>query len=283
MWIKKAFNNNIVLCVDQNHQEKIILGKGVGYNKKPREAVDETRIEKVFVFQDEATFALFDELTQNISQEHIELAGEIIQRGKEELSMELNDMILITLADHISYLLERMKQKTYLINPLQWEMKNIFPDEFAYSKKAVKYLRKVTGLEIPEEEAAFIAMHFVNAHLEMGNMQETVMLAKIIDEVLDIVRYYYNVDISEDGLDYNRFITHLRYFVKRQIQGEILKGDESAFLSLMKQKCPKDYKCAEKIKHYFENKYQWEITEDEILYLTLHLNRIMRKYEKLHN
>ena len=40
------------------------------------------------------------------------------------------------------------------------------------------------------------------------------------------------------------------------------------------QKCPSDYKCAQKIALFLNRTYKWDISEGEILYLALHLNRI---------
>ncbi len=276
--VKKVFNNNVVLCVDNNQQEAVIMGKGIGYHKFPEDSIDDCKIEKIFLFQDGKSVSVFDKLANEIPLEHIELASEIVQKGKEELTYQLNDGILITLADHLSYLLQRMKAGEVYLNPLHWEIKSIYPEEYEYSRKAVSYLREKTNYDIPDTEASFIAMHFVNAHIEMSNMEETLLTTKIIDGVLDIVRYYYNVEVNESSLDYSRFISHLRYFVKRQLQGECLE-DNTALLSVIKVKCPKDYACATRIKKYLETTYAWIISEDELLYLTLHLNRIMLKHK----
>ena len=40
------------------------------------------------------------------------------------------------------------------------------------------------------------------------------------------------------------------------------------------EKCPNDYKCAMKIAGFLDRTYGWNVSEGEVLYLTLHLNRI---------
>ena len=104
-------------------------------------------------------------------------------------------------------------------------------------------------------------------------MEETVLLTKIIDSVLDIIKYNYGIDMNEYSFDYTRFISHLRCFIQRQLKNESVNVDTS-LLEIVKLKYPEDYKCAKKIKVFLEVTYKWNISENELLYLTLHLNRL---------
>lgn len=49
MKIIKVINNNVVSALDGNGEEVVIMGKGIGYGKKPGTLVDESRIEKRFL------------------------------------------------------------------------------------------------------------------------------------------------------------------------------------------------------------------------------------------
>jgi len=276
MRVKKVFNNNVVLVINNDNEEQIVMGKGIGYQKYPRDLIEENKIEKKFIFTNDESLNNFDTLVNRIPLNHIELASEIIQMGKEFLDYKLNDNILITLSDHISYMIKRLDEGLVFSNPLQWEIKQIYPEEYEFSQKALDYLKEKIGKKIPDSEAAFITLHFANAHLETKNMEETLLLTKIIDNVLDIVKYNYGIEINEYSFDYTRFVTHLRYFVKRQLSGEIVDGDTS-LLSIVKLKYADDYNCSVKIKKFLESTYGWKITESELLYLTLHLNRLSHK------
>ncbi|NFG61126.1 MULTISPECIES: BglG family transcription antiterminator LicT [unclassified Clostridium] len=276
MKVKKVFNNNVVLVVNDFDEEQIVMGKGIGYQKYPMDLIEENKIEKKFIFTNDESLNNFDTLVNRIPLSHIELASEIIQMGKEFLSYKLNDTILITLSDHISYMIKRLDEGLVFSNPLQWEIKQIYPDEYKFSQKALDYLKEKTGKNIPNSEVAFITLHFANAHLETKNMEETLLLTKIIDNVLDIVKYNYGIEINEYSFDYTRFVTHLRYFVKRQLTGESVDGDTS-LLAIIKLKYADDYNCSVKIKKFLESTYGWKITENELLYLTLHLNRLSHK------
>lgn len=273
MKVKKVFNNNVVLAIDEQGIETIVMGKGIGFKKFSGDAIDITLIEKRFVFQDKGQMNSFYDLLTNIPIQSIELASEIVEAARKELPFTFNDSVIITLSDHLNYMVQRVKDGFFFNNPLQWEIQSIYPDEYAFGKKTLAMIETATSLSIPESESAFIALHFANAHLENKSMEETLLLTKIINNVMDIIRYYYKIEIEETSSEYIRFIAHLKYFVKRQLKNEQLNSD-TALLSIMEIKCADDYKCAQKIGKFLTQTYQWKISNDELLYLTLHLNRI---------
>ena len=275
MIVKKVFNNNVVLVRNDLGQELVIMGKGIGFNKYPKDLIEKDKIEKQFIFNDKS-ISEFDKLVGRIPLSDIEMASEIIQKGKEELKYQINDNILITLSDHISNMIKRIDEGLFFRNPLHWEIKQIYPEEYKFSKKAVEMIREKTKREIPDTEAAFITLHFANTHLETKNMEETILLTKIIDSILDIIKYNYGVEIDESSYDYTRFISHLRCFIKRLLSGNSIEND-TTLLDVAKLKYPNDYNCAVKIKKFLESTYKWDIWEDELLYLTLHLNRLTSK------
>lgn len=271
MKVIKVFNNNVTLVLNNSNHEEIIMGKGVGFGKKENDTIDESKIEKRFVLEDKTSVKAFQELLNRIDIEDIELASDIIQDGEQELGYICNNSILLTLSDHIGFMLKRAKEKILFLTPLEWDIKMIYPNEFKYACSAVKKIRKQTGLDIPEQEAAFIALHFINAHYEGKDMTETILSSKIIQNVIDIAKYHYKVEFDETSFNFSRFVTHIRYFVMRQLHNEIINND-SSLINIIALKYPNDYKCAKKIKEFLEKKYQWEIGNDELLYLSLHLN-----------
>lgn len=273
MRLRKALNNNVALVLDDDGREVVVMGSGVAFNLKPGAPVDASRVEKRFVLDKEHGKKDFDSLLKRITVNDIELASEIIHRGEERLNCHCNDSILLTLSDHLGLMLERARDGIYFGTPLEWDIKLIYPKEYRYAKEAVESLREKTGYQIPEQEAAFIALHFINANTSMSGMQETMMCTKIIQNVLNICRFYYGREFSEDNFDVNRFVTHVRYFVRRQMNGEVLKMDIE-IARVVADKCPEDYRCAMKISRFLNQTYGWDVSEGEILYLTLHLNRI---------
>lgn len=271
--ILKVFNNNVALVLNDANHEEIIMGKGVGFGKKENDTIDSAGIEKRFVLEDKTSRKAFQELIGRIDIEDIELASDIIQDGEHVLGYRCHNSILLTLSDHISFMLKRAREKTLFTTPLEWDIKMIYPNEFHYAQAVVEKMRVRTGLEIPDQEAAFIALHFINAHYEGKDMQETLVSSKIIQHVIDIAKYHYGKEFDESSFNFSRFITHIRYFVMRQLHHETHEND-SSIIHVIALKYPEDYRCAKKIKAFLEKTYEWKIGDDELLYLSLHLNRL---------
>lgn len=257
---------------DANHEE-IIMGKGVGFGKREHDDIDQAKIEKRFVLEDKTTLKAFQELLGRNDIEDIELASDIIQEGERALGYTCSSSILLTLSDHIGFMLKRAREKMLFTTPLEWDIKLIYPEEFKFASQVVEKMRVKTQLAIPDQEAAFIALHFINAHYEGHDMQETYTCSKIIQHVIDIAKYHYGHQFNEASFNFSRFITHIRYFVMRQLHNESNTND-SSIINVIALKYPNDYKCAKKIKEFLEKTYQWKINDDELLYLSLHLNRL---------
>ena len=47
--IEQPFNNNVVMGWDRKHGEVVIVGKGIGFHAKKGDIIDESKIQKIFV------------------------------------------------------------------------------------------------------------------------------------------------------------------------------------------------------------------------------------------
>ena len=52
MKIDKVMNNNVVSSIDEDGQEIIVVGTGVGFQGKEGKPVDEKKIQKIFRLED---------------------------------------------------------------------------------------------------------------------------------------------------------------------------------------------------------------------------------------
>ncbi|MBP5594050.1 MAG: PRD domain-containing protein, partial [Pseudobutyrivibrio sp.] len=117
------------------------------------------------------------------------------------------------------------------------------------------------------------ALHIVNAELD-GNMHHTLETSEVISDIVSIVKYTFNTTLDENTLSYERFITHLKYFLQRAEKREYYPADNVDMFNMMINKFPEAYKCAKRIKSYMESKFPEEITDEEMLYLVVHISRI---------
>lgn len=271
MKIKKILNNNAALVIDDKGNEIVYTGCGLCFQKKSGDEIDESKIEKTFVMEKQNE--QFKQLVSEMPYEQIQVADEIIKYASDTLGKRLCNNIYITLTDHLGYAIERAQTGTVLRNKLLWEIKNFYKVEYSIGRHALSMIESKLGVTLPDDEAGFFALHIVNAELD-GNMHHTLETSEVISDIVSIVKFTFNTELNEDTLSYERFITHLKYFLQRAEKQEYYPADNVEMFEMMTKKFPEAYKCALRIKSYMESKFEDEITDEEMLYLTMHISRI---------
>ncbi|MGY3777128.1 BglG family transcription antiterminator LicT [Isobaculum melis] len=278
MEVKKVINNNIVKSLDDSQHEVLVMGKGIGFKKKVGDLIDDTLIEKVYTSNKEMSTNKLTQLLENVQLEHVQVANEIISFAKVSLGKKLNENIYLTLTDHIDYAIERQQHGLPVRNALLWEIKRFYNHEYLIGKEALNMISNRLGITLPEDEAGFIALHIVNAELDLSQVSQVSEMTKVIQKIINIIKYHYKTDLDEYSLNYERFITHLKFFVQRLFSGiELDKDKDEGFLFMLKEKYQEEYLCALKIRDYIAKEFGRELKEDEMIYLTIHIRRITNK------
>lgn len=273
MIIAKIINNNIVSSFDDQGTEYIVMGRGLGYKTKAGYEIDESKVEKTFRMTNNKETRQLEELLVDIPMEHVQLCDEIISYAKSVITNKLSKSIYITLTDHINYAITRYKEGVFFPNALKWEIKRFYHKEYLVGLKAIEMINERCQVLMNEDEAASIALHFVNAELGM-EIGSTIDVTKMIQNVVKIITYYYQRPIDEESLNYERFMTHLKFFAQRVIGNRNNRGEDDLH-KMIKSQYPKAYLCAEKVKTYIENEHNLELPEEEMSYLTVHIKRVM--------
>ena len=277
MKIDKIINNNLIRTFDNNGKEILLMGCGLGFQKKIGDTIDRSKIEKIYAIENKNDSNKLMNLLSEIPLEYIQLSNEIISYAKYSLGKRLNDNIYISLTDHISFAIERYKQGLNFKNALLWEIKRFYNHEFLIGKEALTIIKKRLDIMLSEDEAASIALHIVNAQLNSRDMNDTLDITKMIQNILNIVKFHFNIELDEYSLHYERFITHLKFFAQRILSGKVVKSDDANFCEMIKEQYKDAYLCAEKVKKYILKEFNHEISDEEIMYLTVHIKRIVKK------
>ncbi|MCB5035746.1 BglG family transcription antiterminator LicT [Streptococcus mutans] len=276
MKIEKVFNNNVVQILGINNEEIIVMGKGLGFQKKPGDEVNQDLIEKRFILQNTDT-DMVGELSRvyvDLDSEEIDLVLEIIHQGQEKLGQTFDISLYIALADHLHYTIQRTREGLTLQNPLAWEVRKFYPEEFQLGKDTIELVKEKMTLQLADGEAASIALHFINAQKDGGLLEKNRLISKIVSDILEIVRLHFGEVRDEESISYNRFITHVQYFAQRVANG-LVQGKNDAFLyEQVKENYPHAFACTEKIKSYVESAYNFAMSRDEQVYLTIHIQRL---------
>ena len=277
MRIKKIINNNILCAVDDKGNELIVTGRGIGFQRHRGETIDTALIERTYRMEEKTGQRKLRELVEKIPIEHLSLTEGLIKHITSQIPQKLNESLLITMADHISFAILRKAQGVEFSNPLKGPIMCYYPTEYHLGQYCLRVIREQLGVTLHEDEAAFIALHIVNAELNT-NMSEMYQITQLIEGTISVVEYFYQNQFDRESLDFNRFVVHLRYFAQRLFQNQIMEDSQGerdeVFRQLIMKNCKEHYKCAQCISDYIKNTYQKDLSDEELTYLTIHLKRI---------
>ena len=276
MRIKKVLNSSVVLVEDDAHQESIPLGKGIGYGQKPGNVIAQRQENQVFLPVDNARSRQIVELVNSLPVAILELAQEIVIDAQQRLKTPLGENLVFVLADHLNFALERIRTGMVITNRVFWEIKSFYPQEFEAGLHAVEQVRQRLGVELPEQEAANIAFHLANAQAGSDPDYDAARNAKLIGELINLVRYSLNRELDSQSIHTARFITHIKFFVDRFFTDKLLQNDDDLLFEQIKTRYPKELGVALKIKSYLYDKYGRILPNEEVTFLVVHIARIAR-------
>ncbi|HGH5979187.1 TPA: transcriptional antiterminator BglG [Kluyvera georgiana] len=275
MQIAKVLNNNVVVVLDEHRREQVVMGRGLAFQKRVGDLLDESKIEKIFALQSDELAGRLGELLSQIPLEVMTTCDRIIERARERLG-KLQESLYITLTDHCHFAIERQKNGVALRNVLLWETKRLYPKEFALGQEARALIAQRLGVELAEDEAGFIALHLVTAQLN-SEMPEVMHVTRVMQEILQLVKYQLRLEYNEESLSYQRFVTHLKFFAQRMLTRTVVEDDDAELHSAVKDNYAKAWKCAETVAQHLQNSYQRSLTTEEIMFLAIHIERVRKE------
>ena len=271
--IEKVINNNIISAYEKSGAEVIVMGRGIGFKKKQGEVVPADQISKIFRIKSRTLTEQFKELLANMPLERVRISDEIISHAKDHLKLKLNQSIYVTLTDHINFAIERVSQGIEPQNALLWEIKRFYPQEFQLGIYALELIKDRLDILLPEDEAGFIALHFVNA--EYGtDIRDAVKFPDQMQAIVDIVERDLGILLDESSLHYERFMTHIKFLIQRIYRKELLSSEDRELSLLMQRKYPREYQCSLKVAEYIMQATGSRLSEEEIMYLSVHIRRV---------
>ena len=276
MIINKVLNNNVVTIINENDEEAVVMGRGLAFQKKKGDEIDESKIEKIFVLENKSINKKLLTLVNDIPAKYLEIAEDIIKYAEDKLGKKLNENIYLTLTDHISFAISRAEKNLEIKNAMLWDIKRLHKEEFDVGIHALRVIKENLNFDLPEDEAASIAMHILNGELDQ-EMPEIVDMIKLIEEILKMVKYHFNIEFDEESINYYRFVTHLKFFTQRLSSGRYYEDNDNDLFDMIKLKYPKSYECTKRIEGFVKQKYNTQLTKEEMLYLIIHTARVVHE------
>lgn len=278
MKIEKILNNNAFISRDEQGKEVIVMGAGVAFGKKNGQQVELTGRYKIFSDADSMINERLKTIVSEIPEIYMKITERIVYILETQFDKKVDDVIYISLTEHIHGAVERLKKNIQVTNPMLMDIKRLFKDEFEVGLIALDDIEQQFGIRFDEDEAAYIAQHLINAQLD--NMADITNISKLMKEIIDLIKYFFRMDFNEDSIYYHRFITHLKFFVQRVISGQSYQDENEDIFEIFKTKYVKSYECVVRIQHHIQTSYNYRLNTDEQLYFMIHIEKITNKSSK---
>lgn len=282
MRVSKILNNNLVLSKNEKNEEIIVKGLGIGFRAKRGDKIDDSLIEKIFYPENHQNSIQIQQYLLSIPEEYLDFVQKFVDKVRErEPDLHLNNSIYLSLSDHIMGTVERFGNGICLKNVLLLDIQQLYKKEYEYGLNMVEEVNRTFHVQLPADEAGFIALHFVNAEEGQQN-NDSYQIAMIVNQVQEIVKTFFSdITFNESSLYYQRFLTHLKYFAQRYLHKELQYDEDENLFQIIQEQCREAYGCVKLIYLMMEEKYHYALSKEEMVYLSIHIQTNVDKSRAL--
>lgn len=273
--IEKALNNNVLIAEHPAYNEVVIIGKGIGFNRKRGDFIDTDNVEKLFVLKNETAQENYIKLLPFLDQNFHEVIISAMDLIKQRTNSVLNEHIHVALTDHLMFALTRASQGMETSNPFLVETKALYRREYEVAKEVVELIKQKTGLVLPVGEIGFIALH-IHSAITNKELSEVNQHSQLISRLVELVEKQFDIEIDRESIDYMRLVRHLRFTIERVKKGERVEEPEK-IATLFKEEYPVCYNLAWKLIKIMQHTLKMKVFDAEAVYLTMHLQRLQTK------
>ncbi|MEH7181059.1 glucose PTS transporter transcription antiterminator GlcT [Neobacillus vireti] len=275
--IDKVLNNNVLIAEHPSYDEVVLIGKGIGFNRKRGEFIETQSVEKLFVLKNEKEQQNYIKLLPFIDNDLQEVIISAISLIKQKTNARLDEHIHVALTDHLMFAVTRVVKGMEISNPFLIETKTLYRHEYEIAAEVIELIREKTGISLPVGEIGFIALHI---HSAMTNRQlsEVNQHSQLVSRLVKMVEEQFDIVIDKEGIDYMRLVRHLRFTIERVVKGEKVEEPEK-ISSLLKQEYPVCYNLSWKLIKIMQQTLKMKVFDAEAVYLTMHLQRIQKKFK----
>lgn len=276
--VKKSFNNNLISAIDETGSEVILKGKGIGFHKQRGDKVDESLVEATFRPENEKESSRFLQLFSSIPDDYWTLAEELLTWAKEQEGLALSQKVLLPLCDHLAGAVERYQNGVYLNNPMLWDIQRLYHKEYRTGLHALELVQQHFGVEMDENEAGFLAYHFVNDQLgDQTQKRDLSLMTTLLGEVVDIIQQSFQLTLDPGDYNTQRLFIHVRFLVQRILGYQQTQPDvDPEWYGQFSQKYPRSHRCVKRIAEHLQQRYHYPLGLDEQLYLLIHIAQVTR-------
>lgn len=275
MVVIRNINNNVSLCRDSDGKEVIVFGKGVGF-LRPADQVPLSKIERTFYNVSSQYLSILNDVPQDI----LDFTARQMTLVRNKLPYGTTANLTFILADHLAFAMERAKKGIYIPMPSVYELETSWPLEMEVGRTIVSAMENEFGAKLPYGEAQAVAMHFINArstHAQEAAVNIEARYEEILERTTRIIEEEMALTVRRDTFNYARFATHVQYLLRRIFEDTSIDSENIQMYESIRDEYQAASRCVDRIAAYLKEDWKAELTEEEKLYLIMHVNRVCAK------
>jgi beta-glucoside operon transcriptional antiterminator len=269
----KVLNNNVVIAIDESGQERVLMGRGLGFQLQPTDTIDPAKVEKTFVLDKGSDGEHARQLLTDVPYPVIEAVMSAVDEAERTLGRTLGRRLTMAVIDHIQFVLERLQNGIQIPTTAMPELRVLHAAEFAAATSMAQSISTKLDTQLPEEEAVFLTMHLLNATRDEPN-GTAALLFRRVQHVMSTVERGLGVELDTASADYARFILHVQFLLQRLVAKSMLRGSDTSFFEFAKLSYPRSYAIAGDVKAYVSAATGSDLTDEELLYVIVHVERL---------
>ncbi|AQP47157.1 hypothetical protein BW730_06135 [Tessaracoccus aquimaris] len=276
--VKKVYNNNVVLAVEDDGTDIVLLGKGVGFGRKPGDSVDGSAGQR---FISDATYRAthLAEMLAGATWEQASVAQRIVDLAHQRLGITVSQAILLPVLDHLSFAVRRAEAGLEIDFPLKWEVAQVYPEEAAVGRRALAIANHALGVRLQSDEWVAFALHLINQRWARVDLEGAPRLTDVIEAAFVELERRWGTPVDRASMGAARFATHLRYLMVRVSEDRQLTDTPMDIMGAMRLSQPSAAEAAERLGVVVGERLGRSLTAEEVAYLALHAGRLLNEVD----
>jgi transcriptional antiterminator len=268
-----VLSHNVVMAHLSSGKNSIAFGKGIGFKKEPGMSIKDSDVSQEFLLHTSEVLKNYEQILNAVDLKIIGITEEVIAYAQAMLEGEFSETIHASLVDHINFAVERQRRGIHITNPFAYEIQYMYPEDYKVAKRSVDFLNDHLDVTLPEDEVAYLAMHF-NGGRKKENSGESLSVVRLVSKIIEAAKELgFNL---EDSFSTLRFISHLKSLIERVKQRKTI---QNSLLDKIKEEYGDTYLKATVLSMLLTDALKVQVPEDETGFLTMHLERMIQRTE----
>ena len=209
----------------------------------------------------------------------------VVNHAYKKYHYELFDYFYLSLSEHILGVYHRILDNTYQTSQIP-DIKDEYPLENKIAQESVKIIERDLKIKLPVSERKNIMLHLINARIpekKQVNREKNIINIEEMLHIVQVILDQHNIyRLASNNDEYERFMIHLQYLFRRLEQGEKFRSSDitKKVKDELISEYPESFVVVKEIDEQLKQDFQWEISDEEKLYLIVHIQRIYEKSSK---